>query len=77
MRVDDVQLALAELGFLRHRRPLEVQPREEEDGDDGTDDAVGEWKDVEVVITRDAVDAKWAEWRVRDAGVLDERYVLL
>jgi histone acetyltransferase MYST1 len=48
---------------------------------DEDDEAVavdyGEWKDVEVVITREMVDAAWKEWRVKEKGVLDESCVLL
>lgn len=36
-----------------------------------------EWKDVEVIITRDAVNRQWEKWKVRPKGVLDEACVLL
>lgn len=35
------------------------------------------WTDTEVVITREAVEEQWEKWRVRDTGVLDEKYALL
>ncbi|OCF35056.1 hypothetical protein I316_03096 [Kwoniella heveanensis BCC8398] len=38
---------------------------------------LGEWKDIEVVITRGMVDEAAEKWRVKDKGVLDEKYVLL
>ncbi|WVQ96586.1 hypothetical protein IAU59_003691 [Kwoniella sp. CBS 9459] len=38
---------------------------------------LGEWKDIEVVITRGMVDEAAAKWRVKDKGVLEEKYVLL
>lgn len=36
-----------------------------------------EWKDVEVIISRDAVNRQWEKWKVRPKGVLDETCVLL
>lgn len=83
LRTDDVALTLEELGFLKKRHHIaRRQPKrrvddEEEHHDDDDEEALGEWKDVEVVITREAVDEQWAKWRVRDAGVLDEKYSLL
>lgn len=88
LRTDDVQLVLAELGFLRYRRRVPkvasggVATRGSGVGDGGDEDddphnEVGEWQDVEVVITREAVEAQWARWRVRETGVLEEKYVLL
>ena len=41
----------------------------------GLDD--DEWKDVEVIISRDAVNREWGKWKVRPKGVLDESCVLL
>ncbi|GMK57409.1 hypothetical protein CspeluHIS016_0402430 [Cutaneotrichosporon spelunceum] len=71
LRTDDVQLVLTELGFLstRRRLPLAIE--------DDDDDELGEWHHVEIVIARDAVDEAWAAWRVRDVGVLEEKYCLL
>lgn len=78
LRLDDVISTLTELGFLRHRR------RDPSEADEGaaTSDANGankgdEWIGVEVVITRDAVDRAWEDWKVRPQGVLDETCVLL
>ena len=45
---------------------------EEEESED-----LGEWKETEVVITREMVDEAWKRWRVKEKGVLDEAYVLL
>lgn len=71
LRTDDVLLVLTELGFLSSRRRL-PPALADEDGDE-----LGEWHNVEVVITHDAVDEAWASWRVRDVGVLEEKYCLL
>lgn len=49
-----------------------------EEADDMVDgDELGEWDHIEVVITRDAVEEAWARWRVRERGVLDEKYCLV
>ncbi|KAL1408067.1 hypothetical protein Q8F55_004864 [Vanrija albida] len=83
LRTDDVALTLEELGFLKQRHSIQrkASKRRDEDDEDHHDDddgeALGEWKDVEVVITREGVDEQWDKWRVRDAGVLDEKYSLL
>ncbi|WVR06677.1 hypothetical protein IAU60_003709 [Kwoniella sp. DSM 27419] len=93
LRLDDVSYTLSELGFLQHRRsaPAENRARESRStassgpqatGTDGTSKhksqaTSGEWKDIEVVITRDMVEEACQRWRVRDHGVLDEKYVLL
>lgn len=89
LRTDDVQLTLTELGFLSTRRRLPPKPRRHDhtdhshghhdDGDEGMvdGDELGEWDNIEVVITRDAVDEAWAKWRVRERGVLDEKYCLI
>jgi hypothetical protein len=74
LRTDDVQLVLTELGFLSCRRRLPPAPMGEDEDDE---DELGEWHNVEVVIARDAVDDAWATWRVRELGVLDEKYCLL
>jgi histone acetyltransferase HTATIP len=85
LRVDDVQLVLHELGFLRYRRAIPPRPIVVDSYDEAgestsqylDDHDTTDWTDVELVITRDAVDEQWAKWRVRDAGVLDEMYALL
>lgn len=81
LRTDDVQLTLNELGFLATRRRLPSKPRgryDESDEDEVADgDELGEWHNVEIVIARDAVEDAWAEWRVREKGVLDEKYCLI
>ncbi|CAK9784122.1 acyl-CoA N-acyltransferase [Cutaneotrichosporon oleaginosum] len=85
LRTDDVQLVLTELGFLSSRRrllPLQAERGADNDDDDDDDDEadedeLGEWHNVEIVITRDAVDEAWAAWGVRELGVLDEKYCLL
>lgn len=82
LRTDDVQLVLAELGFLRYRRHVPPAPKDHADGEDETEadkveEELGEWQDIEVVITRESVDEMWAKWRVREHGVLEEKYVLL
>lgn len=66
-------MVLEELGFLRHRRAVPRQGAEEED--DGEEP--GEWSDVEIVITQDAVDAAAAKWRVKEKPLLEEQYCLL
>lgn len=71
LRADDTAFALAELGFLRYRRVTTGS----QDLDDDHD--LGEWKDVEVVISREMVDGMWSKWRVREEGMLSEKYVLL
>ncbi|RXK39995.1 hypothetical protein M231_02635 [Tremella mesenterica] len=69
IRLDDTIYALSELGFLRHRRTHDKNPKPpgEEKGD---------WDNVEVVISRAMVDDMWVKWRVKDRGVLDESCVL-
>ncbi|BEJ17139.1 hypothetical protein CspHIS471_0605400 [Cutaneotrichosporon sp. HIS471] len=82
LRTDDVQLVLIELGFLstRRRLPPVIGDGDDDDDDDDIDDdddELGEWHSVEIVIARDAVDEAWTAWRVRDTGVLEEKYCLL
>lgn len=88
LRIDDTAFTMAELGFLQQRRPTTstTQPQSNEedvdldgnaDEDEGDNADLGEWKHVELVISRQMVDDAWASWRVRDKGVLDEQYVLL
>lgn len=84
LRTDDVQLTLTELGFLSTRRRLPPRPRrrfdsdyEDGDDDDADGDELGEWHNVEIVIARDVVEDAWATWRVRETGVLDEKYCLI
>lgn len=38
---------------------------------------MGEWKDVEVVVSREMVDEMWGKWSVRQKGVLLEECILL
>ncbi|ORX37057.1 acyl-CoA N-acyltransferase [Kockovaella imperatae] len=96
IRIDDAAFTLAELGFLKHRRPSNqtdgrskrkrLAPRTTTSGDedcaqdeeDGQDpEHLGEWKDVEVVISREMVDEAWRKWGVKEKGVLEESCVLL
>lgn len=90
LRIDDTAFTLSELGFLkyrritssrykkrRHTRSDEVEEEEGEGGEQVDEHDLGEWKDVEVVITRSMVDAQWKRWRVKDQGVLDVNCVLL
>ena len=97
LRVDDTAFALAELGFLKHRRKVSIDTRAlrqrylrsnaSDDADETTSDRqhdadeeehdLGEWKDVEIVITREMVEEEWTKWRVREKGMLDEDYILL
>lgn len=81
LRVEDVQMVLQDLGFLRYRRPVPPKPvvvdsDDEAGGWDAEQDQT-EWTDVEVVISRDAVEEQWKKWRVQDEPVLDETYALL
>lgn len=90
IRIDDTAFTLSELGFFKNRREpiiyksrlrrrrlsadeaegsVEEAPVEEQD--------MGEWRDVEVVITRSMVDEQWDKWRVKEKGVLEESCVLL
>jgi histone acetyltransferase MYST1 len=41
------------------------------------EDELGQWKDVEVVITKGMVDEQWDKWRVKEHAVLDESCVLI
>lgn len=41
------------------------------------DQDLGEWNNVEVVITKGMVDEQWEKWRVKEKGVLDESCVSL
>lgn len=80
LRTDDVLLTLDELGFLRRRRKLPPRPKAVDDEElTANIDAqeLGEWHDVEIVISRDMIEEAWAAWRVRDKPVLDEQYCLL
>jgi hypothetical protein len=86
LRVDDTVLIFKELGFLQCRRKTETSTastrrRTIEATTDAEEDEVPEepteWTDVEIVITRDAVDEQWTKWRVRNAPMLSEEYVLL
>jgi histone acetyltransferase MYST1 len=91
LRVDDTASTLAELGFLQHRRKLGQQespkPKINVDlpllGPDDQEAIVVEgpvrskWTDVEVVISREAIEREWKKWGVREKPVLDEACVLL
>lgn len=91
LRLDDVVSTLTELGFLRHRRRLSPSASNErsrrhqvagqEEGAEPhsikAEEAGEDWSNVEIVISRDAVDREWAKWKVRPKGVLDESCVLL
>lgn len=51
---------------------------EDHSGEDMIEDEdLGEWKDVEVVVSRGMIDEAWEKWRVKELGVLDEDCVLL
>lgn len=51
---------------------------EEPSGEDSIEDEdLGEWKDIEVVVSRGMVEVAWEKWRVKERGVLDEDCVLL
>ncbi|ADV25646.1 hypothetical protein I305_04898 [Cryptococcus gattii E566] len=41
------------------------------------DEDLGEWKDVEVVVSGEMIEEAWEKWRVKERGVLDENCVLL
>lgn len=41
------------------------------------DEDLGEWKDIEVVVSWGMVEEVWEKWRVKERGVLDEDCVLL
>lgn len=41
------------------------------------DEDLGEWKDVEVVVSGEMIEEAWEKWRVKERGVLDEDCVLL
>lgn len=84
LRLDDVIFTLTELGFLRHRRRSGVNTLEngsesthEEAAGSSDISEVDQWKDVEIIVSRDAVMREWEKWRVRPKGVLDETCVLL
>ena len=66
---NDTETTLDGHGYERHE--------EDERGEDEEEHDLGEWKDVEVVITRSMVDDAWKRWKVRDKGVLEEECVLL
>ncbi|KAL7420845.1 hypothetical protein Q5752_004798 [Cryptotrichosporon argae] len=74
LRTDDVALTLTELGFLKHRRMRTGQDAEAGDTGQARN---GEWSNVEVVISKEAVEDACRVWRVKDAPLLDENYVLL
>ena len=81
LRTDDVQMVLKELGFLRYRRaippkPVTIDIDDEAGGSEAQVDQ-SEWTDVEVVISRDAVEEQCIKWRIKDKPVLDEKYALL
>lgn len=71
LRIDDAAFALAELGFLRHRRGTNSSRRSTDEHE------LGEWKDVEVVVSRETVEEMWRKWRIREKGVLAEECMLL
>ncbi|WVQ65470.1 uncharacterized protein L199_003646 [Kwoniella botswanensis] len=102
LRLDDVSFTLSELGFLTHRRKVQViepkkrlrnghghghsalkgelgeeQEDQDEEGIDEQEEIGEEWKDIEIVISKDMVDEQWMKWRVRDKGVLQDEFVLL
>ncbi|WVQ73501.1 hypothetical protein IAR50_003073 [Cryptococcus sp. DSM 104548] len=92
LRIDDVAFTLSELGFLHHLRAATVPMRKrtrndpgngeevqgvEEEEDRVEDEDLGEWKGMEVVISKAMVDEAWGKWRVRERGVLEESCVLL
>ncbi len=64
LRKEDAAFALAELGFLQHRRARSVSNDVRKHLDPG------EWKDMEVVVSREMVEELWVKWRVREKGVL-------
>ena len=70
LRPDDVAYTLLELGFLRHRRGADGETAAD-------DDELGDWKGVEVVVTREMVEGAWEKWRVREKPLLNEASVLL
>lgn len=53
-----------------------IDNAEEQEGDDDEEE-MGEWKDVEVVISREEVERLMKVWGVRDNTMLDPQYVLL
>ncbi|TYJ51504.1 hypothetical protein B9479_007922 [Cryptococcus floricola] len=93
LRIDDVAFTLSELGFLHHRRAATIPMRKRtrnthdihvEEGQGGEveeerveDEDLGEWKGMEVVISKGMVEEAWRRWRVREQGVLEESCVLL
>ncbi|WWC62978.1 uncharacterized protein I303_105576 [Kwoniella dejecticola CBS 10117] len=51
-------------GYQRRPKDVEVEVGEE-------------WKNTEIVITKEMVDVQWNAWRVRERGVLEDEFVLL
>jgi hypothetical protein len=86
LRSDDVAATLSQLNFLQHRRALPPKPSTEPESEEGEEDQEedakrvedgDEWTNMEIVITREAVEREWTKWKVRPSGVLDESCVLL
>jgi histone acetyltransferase MYST1 len=83
LRVDDTAFTVGELGFLKHRRHVQASDRfkdrllddelevTDQNGEAGVGVEGDEWKDLEIVISRDLVDDAWVKWGVREKGVLD------
>ncbi len=61
------------------RNPLTGDAGRDDDNDDSEnlEHDLGEWKDVQIVITREMVEKMCEVWRVRENPVLDESCVLL
>ncbi|KAK6907883.1 hypothetical protein I203_101884 [Kwoniella mangroviensis CBS 8507] len=55
----------------------EEQDDQDEEGIDDQEEIGEEWKDIEIVISKEMVDEQWKKWRVRDKGVLQDEFVLL
>lgn len=88
LRVDDTSFTLSELGLLACRRPVTIPPppkvsNEDEQGQEGENmrggdsDSLGQWKDLEVVISREEVERLCGLWEVRERPMLDVEFVLL
>nr|XP_019045211.1 hypothetical protein I302_05599 [Kwoniella bestiolae CBS 10118]OCF24141.1 hypothetical protein I302_05599 [Kwoniella bestiolae CBS 10118] len=63
-----------------HLHPARISQEEGEDGEEELqeEEEVGEeWRNVEIVITKEMVDEQWRIWRVREKGVLEDEFVLL
>jgi hypothetical protein len=85
LRLDDCSFALEELGLLQYARPrtgpipnAKILPDDSlESSDEAVLDKDGQWKGLEVVVSREMVLEACDKWRVKPSGVLDEKYVLL